>query len=83
MSEISLEVLNKDEQENLFKLSPFFKDGGYLAGGTALMLQLYFNFLKNYSYRSLYILKTLVIIQLNLPKTLLARMMLSPFLKIR
>ncbi|MBM3708404.1 MAG: hypothetical protein FJW69_08745 [Actinobacteria bacterium] len=42
MSEISLEVLKKYEQENLFKLAPFFKDGGYLAGGTALMLQLYF-----------------------------------------
>ena len=42
MSEISLELLNEDEQENLFKLSSFFNEGGYLAGGTALMLQLCF-----------------------------------------
>lgn len=42
MSKISLEVLSKKEQEDLFKLLKFFEEGGSLAGGTSLMLQLYF-----------------------------------------
>ncbi|OIO50907.1 MAG: hypothetical protein AUJ43_00305 [Parcubacteria group bacterium CG1_02_44_31] len=37
---ISLELLDKEKKEDLHKLSPFFKQGGVLAGGTALMFQL-------------------------------------------
>jgi len=42
MSKISLDPLDKNSKEILFKLKPFFLKGGVLAGGTALMLQLYY-----------------------------------------
>jgi len=45
---ISLEPLDKNRREILFKLKPFFKEKGVLAGGTALMLQLYHR--RSYDY---------------------------------
>src|SRR4030066_2465483 len=42
MSKVFLNVLNKEEKETLFSLKDFFKIGGVLSGGTALMLQLPF-----------------------------------------
>ncbi len=40
ISKISLDLLDKERREDLLKLSPFFREGGILVGGTALMLQL-------------------------------------------
>lgn len=48
MSKISLDPLDKNRKEILFKLNPFFLKGGVLAGGTALMLQLYYR--KSYDF---------------------------------
>jgi predicted nucleotidyltransferase component of viral defense system len=48
MSKISLDPLDKNRKEILFKLKPFFLKGGVLAGGTALMLQIYYR--KSYDF---------------------------------
>jgi len=48
MSKISLDLLDKNRKEILFKLKPFFLKGGVLAGGTALMLQFYYR--KSYDF---------------------------------
>jgi len=48
MSKISFNPLSKDQKEILMKLEPFFKKGGILAGGTALILQFFFR--KSYDF---------------------------------
>jgi hypothetical protein len=48
MSRVSLNALSKIEKDVLLDLKPFFKVGGILSGGTALMLQLPFR--KSYDF---------------------------------
>jgi len=48
MLKISLDPLNKNQKEVLFKLTPFFQKEAVLAGGTALMLQFYYR--KSYDF---------------------------------
>ncbi len=48
MLKISLDPLNKNQKEVLFKLTAFFQKEAVLAGGTAVMLQFYYR--KSYDF---------------------------------